>query len=156
MVHELGKPDYVSANGVQLYNPSWCYKPTGTWSIASKRGNTLYISGMRGISPETQELIPFNSEGKQDGPPSQSPAYPRVLKAFQNMCMVMEAAGATVGDCIRLVVYTTDMPQYRPLVNEAQKEIWGEVAFPPRSIVEVSRLNQDDIVEVESTFAISE
>ena len=34
------------------------------------------------------------------------------------------------------------MPQYRPLVNEAQKEIWGDVPFPPRSIVEVTRLNQ--------------
>ncbi|KAK5245547.1 hypothetical protein LTR40_012135 [Exophiala xenobiotica] len=66
--------------------------------------DTIEHAGMRGISPETQELIPFNTEGKQDGPPRQSPAYPRVLKALQNMCMVMEAAGATVGDCIRLVV----------------------------------------------------
>ncbi|KAJ9498746.1 hypothetical protein H2202_005932 [Exophiala xenobiotica] len=91
--------------------------------------DTIEHAGMRGISPETQELIPFNTEGKQDGPPRQSPAYPRVLKALQN-------------------IYTTDMPQYRPLVNEAQKEIWGDVPFPPRSI--------DDIVEVESTFAVPE
>lgn len=34
------------------------------------------------------------------------------------------------------------MPQYRPLVNEAQTEVWGDIPFPPRSIVEVSRLNQ--------------
>jgi hypothetical protein len=34
------------------------------------------------------------------------------------------------------------MYRFRPLVNEAQKEIWGEMPFPPRSIIEVSRLNQ--------------
>lgn len=34
------------------------------------------------------------------------------------------------------------MNRFRPLVNEAQKEIWGEIPFPPRSIIEVSRLNQ--------------
>lgn len=80
--------------------------------------------------------------------------------------MIAESAGATVGDCLRLVMYslldlprqgsrqnqhlrlitlksyTTDMYRFRPLVNEAQKEIWGDVPFPPRSIIEVSRLNQ--------------
>ncbi len=38
--------------------------------------------------------------------------------------------------------YTTDMYRFRPLVNEAQKELWGDMPFPPRTIVEVSRLNQ--------------
>ncbi|EXJ87149.1 hypothetical protein A1O3_04108 [Capronia epimyces CBS 606.96] len=154
MGNQLGEPEYVSAQGVQLYSPPWCYKPTGTWSMMSKRGNTLYISGLRGICPETSELVPIVATDEDEGPSRESPAYPRVLKAFQNMQMIIEAAGASLGDCLRLVVYTTDMPKYRPLVNEAQKEIWGDVPFPPRSIVEVSRLNQDDIVEVESTFAI--
>jgi hypothetical protein len=46
------------------------------------------------------------------------------------------------------------MYRFRPLVNEAQKVIWNDIPFPPRTIVEVSRLNQDDIVEIESTFAV--
>ena len=41
---------------------------------------------------------------------------------------------------IPLYSYTTDMYRFRPLVNEAQKEIWGEMPF--RSIIEGSRLNQ--------------
>ncbi|RKU46347.1 hypothetical protein DL546_008719 [Coniochaeta pulveracea] len=154
MARRLGEPDHISAQGVELYTPPWCYHPTGTWSMMSKRGNTLYISGLRGIHPETSELVAIESNGRHDGPLRESPAYPRVLKAFQNMQMIIEAAGATLSDCLRLVVYTTDMAQYRPLVNEAQREIWGDVPFPPRSIVEVARLNQDDIVEVESTFAV--
>jgi hypothetical protein len=51
-----------------------------------------------------------------------------------------------------LVVYVTDMARHRPLVNRVQEELWGGGPYPPRTIVEVSRLNQEDIVEVEGTF----
>ena len=33
-----------------------------------------------------------------------------------------------------------------------QEELWGEGPYPPRTIIEVRRLNQDDIFEVEGTF----
>jgi 2-iminobutanoate/2-iminopropanoate deaminase len=51
-------------------------------------------------------------------------------------------------------VYTTDMFRYRSMCNEVQIELWGsdESRYPPRTIVEVGRLNEDDIVEVEGTF----
>ncbi|WP_164828047.1 RidA family protein, partial [Paenibacillus ehimensis] len=52
----------------------------------------------------------------------------------------------------RLVVYVTDMYRYRPIVNKIQEELWGKGPYPPRTIIEVDRLNQDDIVEVEGTF----
>lgn len=60
--------------------------------------------------------------------------------------------------CVRLVVYVSDMYRYRPIVNQVQNEVWaelnttGKVLFPPRIIVEVQRLNDDDTVEVEGTF----
>ena len=53
---------------------------------------------------------------------------------------------------VRLVVYVTDMFRFRPLVNKVQAELWGDGPYPPRTIVEVQRLNQDDIVEIEGTF----
>jgi len=37
-------------------------------------------------------------------------------------------------------------------LNKVQEELWGKGPYPPRTIVEVDRLNQDDIVEVEGTF----
>jgi 2-iminobutanoate/2-iminopropanoate deaminase len=61
-------------------------------------------------------------------------------------------AGMRGIDPARLVVYFTVMDRYRPLVNKIQEEFWGAPPYPPRTIVEVSRLNQDDIVEVEGTF----
>jgi 2-iminobutanoate/2-iminopropanoate deaminase len=44
------------------------------------------------------------------------------------------------------------MRRFRPIVNKVQEELWREPPYPPRTIVEVSRLNQDDIMEVEGTF----
>jgi 2-iminobutanoate/2-iminopropanoate deaminase len=60
-------------------------------------------------------------------------------------------AGAEVPDRVRLLVITTDMYRFRPMCNEVQVELWGGDAsrHPPRTIVEVGRLNDDDIVEVE-------
>jgi hypothetical protein len=53
---------------------------------------------------------------------------------------------------VRLVVYVSDMFRYRPIVNKVQEQLWGAGPYPPRSIIEVQRMNQDDIVEVEGTF----
>lgn len=46
----------------------------------------------------------------------------------------------------------TDLARLRPLVNAVQEALWAGGPYPPRSIVEVQRLAQDDIVEVEGTF----
>jgi 2-iminobutanoate/2-iminopropanoate deaminase len=53
---------------------------------------------------------------------------------------------------MRLTVFVTDMKAHRPLVNQVQREFWGDGPYPPRTIVEVSGLNQDDFVEVEATL----
>jgi 2-iminobutanoate/2-iminopropanoate deaminase len=118
--------------------PSGAIQPTGPWSLAVRAGDFVFVAGMRGIDPATNNLV--EGEG------------PRVRQAFHNMQTIVEAAGGTLRNAVRLVVYVTDMDRYRPLVNAIQKELWDEGPYPPRTIVEVSRLNQDDIVEVEGTF----
>jgi 2-iminobutanoate/2-iminopropanoate deaminase len=98
----------------------------------------VFVAGMRGIDPATGTLV----EGDEA----------RVRQAFANMKTIAEGAGGTLHDAVRLVVYVTDMDRYRPLVNKIQEELWRGAPYPPRSIVEVRRLNQDDVVEVEGTF----
>jgi enamine deaminase RidA (YjgF/YER057c/UK114 family) len=68
------------------------------------------------------------------------------------MRTIVAAAGGELRDAVRLVIYVADMARHRPLVNKMQEELWGASPYPPRTIAEVSRLNQDDIVEVEGTF----
>ena len=40
------------------------------------------------------------------------------------------------------------------MCNEVQIELWGSDPdrYPPRTVVEVDRLDDDDVVEVEGTF----
>ncbi len=124
--------------GVRILAPAGAIKPTGTWGLASRAGEFLYVAGMRGIDPRTNTLVAGDEA--------------RVRQAFRNMQAIAETEGAALKDAVRLVVYVTDMFRFRPIVNKVQAELWGNGPYPPRTIVEVHRLNQDDIVEVEGTF----
>ncbi len=128
----------VSQATVKTLAPAGAIKPTGTWNLGTRAGDFVYIAGMRGIDPKTDTLV----EGDEA----------RIRQAFMNMKLIAESEGATLRDATRIVVYTTDMFRFRPLVNKIQSELWGHGPYPPRTIVEVFRLNQDDIVEVEGTF----
>jgi len=127
-----------SPNGVRTLAPLGAIRPTGTWSLGTRAGDFVFVAGMRGIDPQTNTLVEGDAA--------------RIRQAFRNMALIAQAEGATLRDAVRLVVYVTDMARYRPLVNEVQEELWGQGPYPPRTIVEVARLNQDDGVEVEGTF----
>lgn len=128
----------ISPNGVKTLAPPGAIKPTGTWSLGTRAGDFIYVAGMRGIDPQSNTLV----QG----------AEARIRQAFLNMQMIAESEGATLRDAVGLVVFTTDMYRFRPIVNKIQTELWGNGPYPPRTIVEVHRLNDDDIVEVQGTF----
>ncbi len=127
-----------SDDDIEVLSPPGAIKPTGTWSLAVRAGDFVFVAGMRGIDPVTNLPV--------DG------AEARIRQAFLNMKTLVEAAGGTLRNTARLVVYVTDMHRYRPMVNSIQEELWAGGPYPPRTIVEVARLNQDDIAEVEGTF----
>ena len=39
------QPNYTSPTNVSIYNPSSVFPPTGPWSLMSRAGPTLYITG---------------------------------------------------------------------------------------------------------------
>jgi 2-iminobutanoate/2-iminopropanoate deaminase len=132
------EPLPLSPAGVKTLAPDGAIKPTGTWSLGTRAGDFVFIAGMRGIDPKTNLQI-----GGDEA---------RIHQAFLNMKLIAESEGATLRDAVRLVVYVTDMYRFRPIVNKVQEEFWGAGPYPPRTIVEVHRLNGDDICEVEGTF----
>ena len=128
----------LSPNGVKTLAPEGAIKSTGTWNLGTRAGDFVYIAGMRGIDPKTNQLV----QGDEA----------RIMQGFLNMKLITESEGASLRDAVRIVVYVTDMFRFRPLVNKAQEQLWGAGPYPPRTIIEVHRLNQDDIFEVEGTF----
>ena len=123
---------------LKILSPKGAFTPTGPWSLGVRAGDFVFVAGMRGIDPKTNTLV----EGEAA----------RVRQAFANMAQIAASEGATLGDCVRLTVFVTDMTRYRPIANIVQEELWGGWPYPPRSIVEVKALAQGDFFEVEGTF----
>jgi enamine deaminase RidA (YjgF/YER057c/UK114 family) len=128
----------ASGRGVRILAPQGAIAPTGTWSLGARAGDFIFVAGMRGIDPANNSLV--------DGDEA------RIRQAFMNMKTIAESEGVGLPDCVRLTVFVTDMGRLRPLVNKVQEQVWGGGPYPPRTILEVTRLNQDDIFEVEGTF----
>jgi enamine deaminase RidA (YjgF/YER057c/UK114 family) len=127
-----------SPNGVRTLAPPGAPKAEGTWSLGTRSGDFLYLAGMPGIDPATNAVV--------KDPEAQ------VRQAFLNIRTIAQSEGASLHDCVRITVYVTDLNRFAPLVDKAQSELWGTPPYPPRTLVEVQRLFDDMIVEVESTF----
>jgi enamine deaminase RidA (YjgF/YER057c/UK114 family) len=127
-----------SPNGVRTLEPPGAIKAEGTWSLGARAGDFVFVAGMQGIDPATNKLI--------DDPQG------RIRQAFLNLKLIAESEGASLKDCVRLTVYVSDLHRYAPFVDKVQEELWGGPPYPPRTMVEVQRLFDDDIVEIDSTF----
>jgi 2-iminobutanoate/2-iminopropanoate deaminase len=128
----------MAAGGVKILHPAGAIAPTGTWSLGTRAGDFVFVAGMRGIDPATNKMV----EGDEA----------RIRLGFRNMLEIAASEGAKPTDCVRIVVYVTDMDRLRPLVNKVQEELWAGGPYPPRTIVEVANLSQGDVFEVEGTF----
>ena len=113
--------------------------PVGHYSQALVYGGLVYVSGQLGIDPKARDRRVGSVEEQTN-------------QALLNISEILKAAGSDLGCVLKMTVYVTDMARLRPLVNKVQEELWGGGPYPPRTIVEVARLNQDDIFEVEGTF----
>jgi 2-iminobutanoate/2-iminopropanoate deaminase len=95
------------------------------------------LSGCRGIDPETNEV-------RRDD------IRVEVKQALENMKAVVEEAGGSMENIIATTVYVRDMYRQRLVINELYEEYFGG-HFPTRTIVEISRLNDDSNVEITAT-----
>jgi 2-iminobutanoate/2-iminopropanoate deaminase len=127
-----------SPNGVKTLDPPGAIKAEGTWSLGARAGDFVFVAGMQGIDPATNTLV-------------QDPQA-RILRAFLNLKLIAQSEGASLQDCVRITVYVSDLHRFAPMVDNAQAELWGKPPYPPRTMVEVQRLFDDDIVEVDSVF----
>ncbi len=93
---------------------------------------------MQGVDPATNTLV-------------QDP-YARIRQAFLNIRLIAQSEDASLQDCVRLTVYVSDLHRFAPMVDKVQAELWSKPPYPPRTMIEVQRLFDDDIVEIDSVF----
>jgi 2-iminobutanoate/2-iminopropanoate deaminase len=135
----LGLAQSSSPNGVKTLNPPGTISTgSDTWSVGARAGDFIFVAGMQGVDPATNKLV--------DGDEA------RIRQAFLNLKLIAQSEGATLQDCVRITVYVSDLHRFAPLVSKIQAELWGKPPYPPRTMFEVKRLFDDDIVEIDSVF----
>jgi 2-iminobutanoate/2-iminopropanoate deaminase len=75
-------------------------------------------------------------------------------QVFENLRLVLEAAGAGLDRVVKVTVFTTRL-EYRPVIHEVRSRIFGEVGHLPASTLAVvtSLANPDWLVEIEAVAA---
>jgi reactive intermediate/imine deaminase len=112
----------------------------GTYSQAVKVGDTVYLSGQIGLDPATMQMV--------EGIDAQ------ILRVFENLKAVIEAAGGSLADVVKLNVYLTDLGNFAK-VNEIMAQYFLE-PFPARAAVGVSALPRGALVEAEGVVVLSQ
>lgn len=108
-------------------------------AVAVSGGRTIYLSGQIGLEPGTGELVSENFEGQ-------------VRQAFANMKAVIEAAGGTLDNIVKLTLFLTDLSKFGS-VNAIMADIIPQ-PFPARSTIGVASLPKGAQFEVEAIVVI--
>ena len=110
----------------------------GTYSQAVKAGDTVYLSGQLGLDPATMEMV--------EGIDAQ------IVRVFDNLKAVAEAAGGTLADVVKLNVYLIDLGNFAK-VNAAMANYFSE-PYPARAAIGVSALPRGGLVEIDGVLVI--
>jgi reactive intermediate/imine deaminase len=99
-----------------------------------RAGNTIYVSGQIPLDPATGELVGGDIEAQ-------------IRRVFDNLKAIVDAAGATFANVVKLNVYLTDLKHFA-LVNQAMAQYFRE-PYPARAAVGVASLPRGAQVEME-------
>ncbi|WP_371323542.1 RidA family protein [Dechloromonas sp. ZY10] len=108
----------------------------GTYSQAVRVGDTVYLSGQIGLDPATMQMV--------DGIDAQ------IVRVFDNLKAVAEAAGGSLADVVKLNVFLTDLGNFAK-VNETMAQYFSE-PFPARAAVGVKELPRGALVEADAVM----
>jgi len=106
----------------------------GPYSQANAAGGFLFTAGQIPLDPGTMEIV-----GET--------AAEQARLALTNAKAVVEAGGLTLENVVKVTVFIRDMGQFAAINEVYQTFFTGEP--PARSVVEVSGLPKDVLVEVE-------
>ena len=111
----------------------------GTYSQATRAGDTVYLSGQIPLDPATMQLVSGDVEV-------------HVRRVFDNLRAVARAAGGDLADAVKVNVYLTDLGHFQ-VVNKVMAEYFAE-PYPARAAVGVAALPRGAIVEVDAVLVL--
>jgi 2-iminobutanoate/2-iminopropanoate deaminase len=109
--------------------------PVGPFSPAVREGASLYLSGQVAQDPATGKLV-----GGGD-------VTAETEQVFRNLAAVLEAAGRTFGDVVRVGVFLKDLADFA-----AMNAVYGrhfEAPYPARTTVGVAALPLGARIEID-------
>jgi 2-iminobutanoate/2-iminopropanoate deaminase len=111
----------------------------GPYVHAVRSNGLLFCSGQSPLDPKSGELV-GTTAADQAG------------RCLENLAAVCAAAGATLGDAVRLTVYLTDMGSFAA-VNEVYESFF-ESDPPARVAIAVAALPRGALVEIDAVVAL--
>jgi 2-iminobutanoate/2-iminopropanoate deaminase len=112
-------------------------KPAGPYSQAVVAGNTIYVAGQGPFNPATGKMPAGFEE--------------QAAQTFDNIKAIVESAGATLQDVVKVNVYLTDLANFAKM-NEVYMRYFRD-PFPARATVGTQLLG-GMMIEVECVAVI--
>jgi reactive intermediate/imine deaminase len=126
----------MTSQHLQLIRVQGLAPAMGHYSDAVLAGSTLYITG----------VTAHDSAGDLRG---QDDVAEQSRQIFENLGLVLSAAGASPGDVARVTVYMVDVRE-RAKMNAARRDFFGEHR-PASTLLQVSGLVEPEVlVEIEA------
>jgi 2-iminobutanoate/2-iminopropanoate deaminase len=123
----------------ELITASGAPEAVGPYVHAVRAGDLLFCSGQIPLDPKTGEIV-GTTAADQAG------------RCLENLAAVCAAAGATLGDAVKLTVYLTDMGSFAG-VNEVYESFF-ESDPPARVAIAVAGLPRGALVEIDAVVAL--
>ena len=108
--------------------------PVGPFSPAIRAGDSVYLSGQVAQDPTTGRLIDGNVTQQTE-------------QILRNVEAVLQAAGVTLRDVVRVGVFLADMGDFQAM--NAVYANWFEAPYPARTTVAVAALPLGASVEID-------
>lgn len=103
-------------------------------------GGLVFVSGQVPMNPETREILRDDFEGA-------------VRLCLQNVARILEAAGTSLENCVKVTVFLKEMENFSRL-NAVYGEYFGPIR-PARTCIQAGRLPLDVDVEIEAIATLS-
>jgi reactive intermediate/imine deaminase len=110
--------------------------PVGPYAQGRVHGGLVFVSGQIPLDPGSGALVQGGIEVQ-------------TRRVFANLRAVLEAAGSSLDDALRIGIYLTDLSLF-PVVNEIYAGLFTREPLPTRTTLGVAALPKGALIEVDA------